>query len=69
MGALKESIARVDAGDLNIKWLKRLAKKLKKEIGIPHVECLHRVAKEQGYRHWDHLMRTYNNADKNGNKL
>lgn len=47
-----------------IVFLKKKAKKLKKEKEIPHTEALNEVAKELKFRSWDHLMKTFNNKQK-----
>lgn len=45
---------------VNIEWLKRQAKKLKKEKAITHTEALELIAKEQGHSSWKQLMLWYN---------
>lgn len=40
----------------NIDWLKKRAKKIKKELGIPHHEALDLAAKNDGYVNWKHFL-------------
>jgi YozE SAM-like fold/Glyoxalase superfamily protein len=42
-------------------YLKRLAKKLKKEHNVSHSKALDFVAKENGYTNWQHCQRAINN--------
>lgn len=41
----------------SLAYFKRLAKKLKKERNITHVQALDLVAKENGYSNWKHCLR------------
>lgn len=41
----------------NIDWLKRQAKKLKKEKGITHAKSLDLIAKSKGYNNWKDLIK------------
>lgn len=41
---------------MNIDWLKRQAKKLKKETGITHAEALREIAITQGFDTWEELI-------------
>ena len=54
--------------ELDILKLKRQAKALKKELGIMHNKCLDLIAKNHGYKHWSHLMRTFNNIESRGDQ-
>lgn len=42
---------------MNIKYLKKIAKKRVKETGISHMRVLHTIAKENGFKTWGHLLR------------
>jgi Glyoxalase superfamily protein len=40
----------------NLEYLKRQAKKLKKEQGITHAEALNKIAVSVGYSNWKNLI-------------
>lgn len=42
-----------------LKYIKRQAKKLKKEQGIPHTQALEIVSKSHGYSNWMHYQRSF----------
>ena len=42
-----------------ITYLKRQAKKLKKELNITHGQALETLAKNEGFKNWDTLQRHY----------
>jgi len=46
----------------SINFYKLKAKKLKKLLGIKHVEALNQVAKEHGFSNWIHCQRTIDNG-------
>jgi hypothetical protein len=48
---------------INIEWLKRQAKKLKKEKNITHTEALDQLAKDNKYVNWKHLQQANKNSD------
>lgn len=50
--------------NLVIAYVKRLAKKLKKEKGITHTEALNEVSQQYGYRDYQHLINTAKNENK-----
>lgn len=54
-------MARSQAKQIDLKVLKRDAKRLRKASGIKHVECLNIKAKEHGYKDWFNLIRTIEN--------
>lgn len=39
--------------DLN--WMRKRAKKLKKELGLQHAKALDEVARESGFKNWKHV--------------
>lgn len=47
----------------NVDYVKRLAKKLKKEEGITHYEALDQIVQKLGFKNWKH----FNNQNKNSN--
>ena len=48
-----------DVLEININYVKKQAKRLKRETDKTHTECLHIISKDLGYRTWDHLLKTY----------
>lgn len=54
----------MDKQQHTIEWLKRQAKSLKKEKGIPHHEALDTIAKNMGYDSWTHLLTVYPKTDR-----
>lgn len=42
--------------NVNVEQLKKQAKKLKRETGTSHVDCLNELAAGHGYQNWAHLM-------------
>lgn len=51
---------KLEAIALNLEWLKKQAKRIKKEKGLTHAEALNEVAKLVGFRHWVHLTDVVN---------
>lgn len=37
---------------LNADWMRREAKRLKKETGLTHMQCLDRLSKQHGFYNW-----------------
>lgn len=37
---------------LNSEWMKRQAKRMKKETGLSHMQCLDRLAQQHGFSNW-----------------
>ncbi|MGB6037714.1 MAG: hypothetical protein WBG42_15670 [Cryomorphaceae bacterium] len=50
----------------NVAYLRRLAKKIKKEKKLTHHQSLDAIAADSGFRNWKHLLKTHNdcNSDK-----
>lgn len=44
---------------LNIEWMKREAKRLKKETGLTHMECLDKLAQQHGFAHWKAFLKAH----------
>ncbi|MDI1254571.1 MAG: glyoxalase superfamily protein [Flavobacterium sp.] len=43
-----------------LEYIKRQAKKLRKELGITHTEALEKIAKQYGFTNWINCQRTLN---------
>lgn len=52
----------------NIEYLKRLAKQIKKDMGIPHHLALDQIAREKGFLDWKDLLNKNNHAKENHSK-
>lgn len=51
--------------DHTIKFIKRMAKRIKKETGIPHHEALNLAAQEAGANNWKHFLSMKKKEERN----
>lgn len=51
--------------NFNVERAKREAKKMRKESGKTHSECLAEIARRQGFNNWSLLMKAQNKESKN----